>query len=151
MSGNAIDIEKLRVALRRMSRGDLLVVAERSIEMMPRTKLRHLLGDMVRLDELSEGTRGRASLLYEVQAFHDASLRGEYFQSFDVNGKNFMEKSKGTDAFIAEFGRLTGKCIRAAAKGSRPAACEAFQLLFAPWRMPCRATRIVVLSMRPRR
>lgn len=58
MSRGAIDIEKLRVALRRMSRGNLLIVAERAIEITPRAKLRQLVGDMIRLDDLAKGKRG---------------------------------------------------------------------------------------------
>lgn len=132
MNRAAIDIEKLRVALQRMSRGNLLIVAERAIEIAPRAKLRQLVGDMVRIDELAEGKRGAAPLLDEVRKFHEASLRGEYYDSFDVNSKNFMEKSEGTEAFIAEFDRLVGKCARAAAeKGPRPPVREAFELLFA--------------------
>ena len=114
-----------------MSRGNLLIVAERAIEIVPRAKLRALVGDMVRLDELAEGKRGAAPLLDEVRKFHEASLRGDYYDSFDVNSKNFMEKSEGTEAFIAEFDRLLGKCVRAAAKGPRAPVREAFELLFA--------------------
>jgi len=73
-----VDIEKLRVALRRMSRGSLLIVAERAIEIAPRAKLHQLVGDMVRLDDVAEGKRGAAPLLAEVRKFHEASLRGEY-------------------------------------------------------------------------
>ena len=43
---------------------------------------------------------------------------------------NFKEKSKGTDAFIAEFERLIAKCVRAAAKGPRAQVRKAFELLF---------------------
>ena len=127
----AIDLEKLRVALRRMSRGNLLMVAERAIEIVPRTKLRALVGDMVRLEDLAEGKRGATPLLAEVRKFHDASLGGEYYESFGVNSKNFMEKSEGTEAFIAEFDRLIGKCVHAAAKGPHAPVREAFDLLFA--------------------
>jgi hypothetical protein len=66
-----------------------------------------------------------------VRKFHDASLRGEYYESFGVNSKNFMEKSGGTEAFIAEFGRLIGKCVRASAKGPHAPVREAFDLLLA--------------------
>ncbi len=45
-----------------------------------------------------------------------------------------MEKSKGTEAFLAEFDRLIGKCVRATAKGPRRPVLEAFVLLFAPLR-----------------
>jgi hypothetical protein len=58
-------------------------------------------------------------------------LRGDYFESFDVNSKNYMDTSKGTDAFIVEFGRLIEKCIRASAKGRLSTLREAFELLFA--------------------
>ena len=53
MSGGVIDLEKLRLALRRMSRGSLLIVAERAIEILPRAKLGTLMGNMVRFDELT--------------------------------------------------------------------------------------------------
>ena len=72
---------------------------------------------MVRLDQLAEGKRGAAPLLGEVRTFHDASRRGEYYDSFAVNSKNFMDKSEGTEAFIAELDRLVGKCVRAGVKG----------------------------------
>lgn len=131
MSRAAVDTEKLRVALRRMSRGRLLIVAERALEVVPRAKLRQLVADMVRIEELTEGKPGSASLLDEVRKFHEASLRHEYYDSFNVNSKNYMEKSKGTEAFLAEFDRLIGKCVRATAKGPRRPVREAFELLFA--------------------
>jgi hypothetical protein len=130
MKRGGVDLEKLRVALRRMSRGNLLMVAERAIEIVPRAKLGALV-DMVRLDQLAEGKRGAAPLLDEVRKVHDASLRGEYYDSFDVNSKNFMDKSEGTEAFIAEFHRLIGKCVRTAARGPHAPVREAFELLFA--------------------
>jgi len=42
-----------------------------------------------------------------------------------------MEKSNGTEAFLAEFDRLIGKCVRATAKGPRRLVRDAFELLFA--------------------
>jgi hypothetical protein len=131
MSRGAVDLDKLRVALRRMSRGNLLIVAERAIEIVPRAKLTALVGDMVRLDDFAEGRRRAAPLLDEVRKFHEASLRGEYYDSLDVNSQNFMDKSEGAEAFIAEFERLVGKCVRAAEKGPRPPVREAFEQLFA--------------------
>ena len=131
MTQGSVDLEKLRVALRHMSRGHLLMIAERAIEIVPSAKLSVLVGDMVRLQPLGEGERGAVPLLDEVRKFHDASLRGDYYESFDVNWKNSMDKSMGTDGFIAEFDRLTGKCVSIAAKGSHASVREAFELLFA--------------------
>jgi hypothetical protein len=48
-----------------------------------------------------------------------------------VNSKNFRDKSKGTEAFIAEFNRLIAKCISMPAKGPHAPLLEAFELLFA--------------------
>ena len=74
----SVDIEKLRAAFRRMTRGNLLCVAERAIELVPRAKLGALVAGMVRLDQLAEGKRGAAPLLDEIRSFHDACLRGDH-------------------------------------------------------------------------
>lgn len=58
MTRRAVDLEKVRLALRRMSRGNLLIVAERAAELVPRAKLRALVGDLVRLEDLAEGRSG---------------------------------------------------------------------------------------------
>jgi hypothetical protein len=129
--GQRVDTEKLRAALRHMSRGNLLSIANRAIELVPRARLGSLVAGIVRLDLLSEGTSDAASLLDEVRTFHDACLHGDYYESFDVNSKNYMDTSKGTDAFIVEFERLIDKCIRASAKGRSSTVREAFELLFA--------------------
>jgi hypothetical protein len=131
MTSRNVDLDKLRVALRRMSRGSLLMIAERAIEIVPKAKLQALVGDMVRLDDLAEGRHGAGPLLDEVRKFHAAGLAGEYYESFNVNSKNFMDKSDGTEAFIAEFDRLLTKCIRAATKRPQGRVREAFELLFA--------------------
>lgn len=130
MTRRAIDLENLRLALRRMSRGDLLIVAERAVELAPKAKLRALIGDMVRLEAPAGTKSSPQSLLDEVRRFHAAALRGEYFESFNVDSKNFMQKSEGTEAFIAEFDRLLRKCVRAAEKAPRAPVREAFELLF---------------------
>lgn len=69
MSQERVDLEKLRVALQRLDRGQLLMVAERAIEMVPRAEFLALVGDMVRLDQLAEGKNGAVPLLEEVRAF----------------------------------------------------------------------------------
>jgi len=129
--GQRVDIGKLRVALRRMSRRNLLSVAYRAIELVPRARLGALVAGLVQLDLLTEGTRGAPSLLEQVRTFHDSCLRGDYYDSFDVNSKNYMDTSEGTDAFMAEFERLIEKCIRASVKGALSPLREAFELLFA--------------------
>lgn len=130
MKGPSIDTEKLRVALRRMNRGHLLMIAERAIEIVPKAKLRHLVGDMIRLNDLEPAKQGAVPLLDEVQEFQRACLRREYYEDFDVNSKNCMDQSKGTEAFFAEFDRLIGKCVKLAPKGPPATVREAFDVLF---------------------
>ena len=75
-------------------------------------------------------TAPRPALLDAVKGFHAASLRGEYYEDFDVNSKNFMDKSQGTQLWIAECHRLLDLCIEAEGKGRHAAAREAFELIF---------------------
>jgi hypothetical protein len=126
-----VDLDKLRVALRRMSRGNLLILAERAIEIVPKAKLAALIGDMVRLEDLVATGSGEVPLLEEVRRFHDAAMNHEYYESFNVNSKNYMEKSRATETFIVEFDRLLTKCIRATEKKPRQPVRTAFDLLFA--------------------
>jgi len=125
------DPEKLRIALRRLNRGDLLIIAERATELVPRAKLGTLVGDLIRLEDFAAGKAGAKPVLNEVRKFHEAALGGVYYDSFDVNSRNFMAKSEGTEEFIAEFERLIGKCIQAVEKGPRAPLREAFELVFA--------------------
>jgi len=131
MTARRVALDKLRVALRKLSRGNLLMVAERAIEIVPRTKLQTLVGDLIRLDDLAPGKAGVAPLLEEVRKFHAESLAGEYYESFAVNSRNSMDESERTEAFIGEFDRLLTKCVRAAAKRPQGPVREAFELLFA--------------------
>src|ERR1700733_8008155 len=127
--GQRVDTEKLR-ALRHISRGNLLSIANRAIELVPRARLGSLVAG-IRLDLLSEAASDAASLLDEVRTFHNACLRGNYYESFAVNSKNYMDTLKGVDAFMVEFKRLIDKCIRASAKGRSSTVRDAFELLFA--------------------
>jgi len=85
MSGVPPDLERLRRALRALRRGDLLIIAERAAELVPRAKLGALLGDLVQIDALTQVIGAQAPLLKEVQKFHVASLAGKYYRDFSVN------------------------------------------------------------------
>jgi hypothetical protein len=130
MSGAPRDLERLRRALRALRRGDLLIIAERAAELIPQAKLGALFGGFVRIDSQIQANGAPVSVLVEVQKFHTTALAGKYYQDFSVNSRNFMERSAGTDAFIADFDRLLGKCVRAADTGPQGAVREAFELLF---------------------
>jgi len=105
VTSRKVDLEKLRVALQRMNRDNLLLIAERAIEIVPRTKLRALVGDRVRLEDLVEGKRGAGPLLDEVRKFHAAGLAGEYYQSFNSAGEEFAREVDRTIADFADYER----------------------------------------------
>jgi len=113
-----------------MRRGDLLIIAERAIELVPKTKLQALVGDYVNVDDVAEASATPNALLDELQKFHVHSMAGRYFEDFEVNSRNCTEQSRGTDAFIAEFKRLLRECISAADSGQYAVTRQAFELLF---------------------
>lgn len=129
MPESSVDLEKLRLELRQLDRCRLLIVAERAIEVLADASLEIAVEGMIKVPRLERACAAE-SLLAETRKFYEASIRGEYFQSFDVNSKNCMEQSRGTDAFIAEFDRLTRKCVLAVTEGFPESARESFEVLF---------------------
>jgi len=131
MRPSAIDREKLRVALRRLSRDRLRMLADAAMDMVPKAKLEALVRAHLGNVDLAPSSPRAAAILAEVKKFHDAAIRGDYYESFSVNSKNWTDKSEGTELFIAEHDRLVGRCVRAAAaKGPLRPVREAFELLF---------------------
>jgi hypothetical protein len=102
-----------------------------AIDLVPYETLEALVGDFIQVPLLDEGQAGDASLLDEVRKFCEASLRGDYFASFDVSSKNCMDQSRGTEAFIAEFDRLLRRCLGESAGLPAATAREAFEQIFA--------------------
>jgi hypothetical protein len=71
-----------------------------------------------------------SSLRTAARSFQKASLAGKYYESFNVNFKNYMETSAGTRARIAQYLRQLNRCV-SSAKGCDPAeVCEAVDILF---------------------
>lgn len=130
MTGHPVDLTALRRSLGSLSRGELLIVAERAVEMVPTAGLPSLLGDLVQIEGSVEATPGASTLLEEVRIFHATSMSGKFYDSFDVNGRNCTEQSRGTDAFIAEFDRLVARCVREVEVGPQQTVRESFEILF---------------------
>jgi hypothetical protein len=126
-----VDAEKLRSALRRLTRRDLLVVLDRALVHVPKPRIHNVVEGFIVQGQLVVTTRERTRLLDKVKAFDDASRRGEYYESFGVNSKNFMEKSEGTEEWIAECDRLLADVLEFAANGKPNEVRRAFELIFA--------------------
>ncbi len=130
MAGADIDREKLKVLIQSLDTDALREVLERAVDLLPTGKLPALIEGYARPAQLRREGGSPASLLATIRRFHDRSLAGRYFESFNVNSRNFMNKSRGTDTWIAEFLRLVKRCV------STPAAKEpllvrtAFETLF---------------------
>ena len=130
MEPRAIDLVALRRELRRLPRGQLLRIAEHAAEHLAEVTLEQILSDYIQLPRLNPAEPAVSSPLDQVRTFRDASLKGEYFESFRVNSSNCTDQSSGTDAFMAEFDRLIGLCQREAADGLLSLAREGFEALF---------------------
>ena len=126
----AVDLRALRDSLGRLTRGELLIVAQRAVEMVPDTALPLLMGGLVELQPDSEAAPGTAALLKEVRRFHTEGVSGTFYESFAVNSRNCSEQSRGTDAFIAEFDRLVVECVSAALAEPGQVTAQAFEVLF---------------------
>jgi len=130
VSNPRADLSALRRRLQALSRGELPVIAQRAIEMLPDAALRTLLDDVVQIEHGLQATAQTLMLLDEARGFRATSMSGKFYDSFDVNLRNCTQQSRGTDAFIAEFNRLLGRCIREADTAAGGMVCESFQILF---------------------
>jgi hypothetical protein len=125
-----IDRAKLQANLRRLRREDLLCLLDRAIDLLPQAKLVPLMDGYVQPEQMKPDGTARGRLLATVHTFREASLRGDYYEDFMVDSKNYMDKSRGTETWIAECGRLIDRCVDSAGKGRHAEAREAFDILF---------------------
>lgn len=107
-----LDLERFRSALRGLEREALLTLLDRALARVPRKRLAEIAEGCLSLEALRTG----AALVTDVRHFCAASRRGDYYEDFDVNSKNFMQKSLGTESWIAECERLFDRCATEAAR-----------------------------------
>jgi hypothetical protein len=125
-----IDRNRLRKAIRMLPDEQIYRMLSNAIEMLPASKLERLAKGYLDLAQLRFDDKSQSSLLEDVRAFEKASLRGEYYESFDVNWKNSNQVSKGPLAWIAEFERLLDCCVEQARKDKKAETLEAFEICF---------------------
>ena len=100
-----------------------------AIGLLPPAKLVKLAERYVDMASL-QVTQSAGGLLAEVKAFEKASRKGEYYESFSVNSKNYMQMSGGTRAWIAECQRLLDRCVKARGKDKPEDMCGVFERIF---------------------
>jgi hypothetical protein len=125
-----IDRDKLRMALRKL--GDELIfrMLYDAIELIPPAKLNKLVEPYLDARSLLAGADRPDTLLARVRSFERTSLAGDYYDPFDVNSKNCMDKSSGTIAWIAECNRLLDLCVVQAQTGDAAEARQSFDIIF---------------------
>lgn len=129
-TGQLMDRDKLRAAIRRHGTDYVFLMLDAAITLLPRAKLRRLAKEFLSADELRPDIEGEPRLLAEINAFRTASLAGKYYEAFAVNSRNFTETSSGTLAWMADCRRLLDRCTAEAKKGSPRIALQAFEVIF---------------------
>lgn len=124
-----IDRDKVRAEARNLDGTGLRVWLDRAIDMLPDEAFPELVADYAHLRELLADENTRPDLLQTIRRFRRDSMAGRYYQDFMVNSRNFMDKSRGTETFIAEHSRLVSACLRAEQTGEFETASEGLGLL----------------------
>jgi len=130
MASQQIDLDKLRATIRKMGNEYVFYMLDEAIDLLPQAKLLKLVKGYIDPERLRPDGKAKGNLLSDVKAFEKASLVGEYYEDFDVNYKNCMEKSTGTTAWIAECRRLLDRCVAQEKKGDPAEVRQAFDIIF---------------------
>ena len=126
-----IDRDKVRAAVRKLRAECVFYMLDDAIDLLPPAKLHKIVRKYLDLKRLRpDSQKGKANLLGDVKAFETASLAGEYYESFNVNSKNFMERSNGTTVWIAECRRLLDRCVEQAKTADRGELRQSFDIIF---------------------
>jgi hypothetical protein len=128
MTEQSIDRATIRAALRRLSNESVYYILGEALEILPLAKAHKIIKGYIDLSQFPQDGQKPKNLLEEIKEFRQASLRGDYFESFDVNWKNSTEKSIGTCAWIFEFNHLLNRCITAAKKEDKSEIREAMEI-----------------------
>lgn len=124
-----IDRNKVRAHARKLDGADMLVWLDRAIDLLPEDALPELIADYVHLHKVLADSNTPPDLLHEIRQFHRDSMAGRYYQDFDVNSRNYLDQSRGTERFIAEHTRLVEVCLKAEQRGELDTAAQGLRLL----------------------
>jgi IS1 family transposase len=130
MAEQVIDRATIRAALRNLRNEDIYYILGEALEMLSLAKAHKLIKGRIDLSQFRRDRQKPKNLLEEIKEFQQASLHGDYYESFDVNWKNCTEKSKGTCAWIFEFNHLLNRCIASLRKEDKGKIREAMEICF---------------------
>jgi hypothetical protein len=127
MPRKQIDWESIQPSVRKLRKDELLGLLHDAFHALPAARRVKVFREH---GESNTGKLSPKRVLNEVKKFHADSLARHYYEYFNVNSQNFMEKSEGTDLWITECNQLFDKCMALADKGHHPEARQAMDLLF---------------------
>jgi hypothetical protein len=113
-----------------MGSEELFYMLDDAITVLPQSTLRKLVAQYLDPAELRPDGARKENLLADVKAFQKASLAGKYYEASAVNSKNYMEKSSGTLAWIADCRRLLERCVAHGKKEDPVTVCQSFEIIF---------------------
>jgi hypothetical protein len=126
----AIDIRILRTKIRtELETEDLLSLLDRAVDLLPQEMLPELIEGFFDPDSVSLDEPSDLALLDEICTFFEESMVGVYYEAFSVNSRNFMDRSRGTINFIAQFQRVMQRCIDESENAEPTQVRQAFELL----------------------
>ncbi|MGO8676781.1 MAG: hypothetical protein ACLQVX_13035 [Limisphaerales bacterium] len=127
-----IDRDKLRAAVRKLGNEYVFYMLDDALELLPPAKLHKIAKKYLDVERLRPDAENvaKSSLLADVKRFEKASLAGEYYESFDVNSKNYTQVSAGTRGWIADYCRLLDRCVVGAKRDNPAEVRQAMDTLF---------------------
>jgi hypothetical protein len=141
-----VDRAKLRAAIRKLGDEYVYYMLNEALELLPDAKLVKLVGQYMNINALRPDGARQSDLFAEVAAFEKASLARKYFESFNVDSKNYTSLSNGTRSWIAEYLRLLERLVAAAPKSDPASAVHGFETMFGLLRELDRGTEIVFFA-----
>jgi hypothetical protein len=126
-----INHEKAWHLLRRLNRGDLLVLLGRALRHLEPANLESIFGDHAQPHELGDTeTQKRKPLLEATREFTDSALSGEFYEDFTPNWRNSSNTPDKSHEFEAHLALLFDRCLEEAATGDPADVCASYELIF---------------------
>jgi hypothetical protein len=141
-----VDRAKLRAAVRKLDNKYVYFLLADALELLPDAKLVKVLRPFMDLKALRPQVAKKGDVFTDVAEFEKASLERKYFESFNVNSKNYRDVSRGTRSWITECLRLLERLVVAAPKGDPAKVVHGFEKMFGLLRELDRGTEIVFFA-----
>jgi len=125
----AAQLRQIGLDLEELSRDRLFGLVTLALRALDADTAVRVLGSVgIRLEDRRRAA-GDADLLRDMETFCRESYAGEYYESFNVNSRNFSELSAGTLDWTRKCERLGARCLAGGAKKATSAGAKACGLL----------------------